>query len=1290
MSGDQAENAILKPLEYHVIKPKLKLTQLNIMKNPLYNALMAMVMLFISITASEAQHYWVGGSGDWSDFANHWATTSGGNTFHGSAPTMTDDVIFDASSFTVTGQTVTMDAAQGECLSMTWAGVQFNPSFVSDAPEVINIYGSITLSPDMTCNLRFIELESDVAGNIITTSGTSFGSNSIFRLRGDGEWGLADVLNVSDVQIESGTFNSNGNTINCGFSFITFSDKMKTVNLGFSVLNIRQWRTRGSNNTFNTANSTLNTQSFYGDEDGTGPYVYGNLVIDDGGLIHGTSSFTSITLVADTFPQSIRLESGITLTCQQLLVSGTRQAPLEIYAQTEGEHATFIQANGTVDGTNLILKDVHASGGAVFNADQSEDLGNNTGWNITSVTIQDYYWVGNSGNWTDTGHWAKTSGGDMKYDVAPSRYDNVFFDENSVSDDNTTITVDDDASVRDLICTGVTNTPLLSAAYGNQLDIYGTVDFTDQIELNINSLRFQGRKTGNTIYLSALGSVSNIAFWGKGDWTLMSDIACSTFSVLDGTVSTNDKTVSCGFAFKQGNFNDVTLYLGASEIITRDFIIQDPKTVFDAGTSHIHASGIFNGNGYDFDKVTLSGNPTVNDQNTFNTLIIEPGTTASFEADSTQTIVQSLILDGTPDGLISLSSSENGTQATLSLNSGTVDGIYLILKDMNAIGGATFNATQSIDNGNNTGWNITEIVPIDFYWVGGTGDWSDSDNHWAKTSGGNDFYAFAPGLLDDVFFDENSFSEEGQSVTIDLGIINFNNMTWENATHNPSFTGLDKFVNIFGSLTFIDAMMVDITHYAFLTEEDVTLDFGSPSNPGNNSFLTFNGGGTWTLQDSMSTREFAMASGTFNTDGHGMHVDFRTVFDGTSDKVLNLGSSNFYTRSLSWNGLLGDNLTINGQNSSITVTSTFQPDPGIPNHASVLNLNDLRFLNNGLDQGLIFGEITLNTLTFDAGTKIKLTAGIPIHVNQLIAQGTENEVITIFSSADGVQAIISQTSGVVDGDYLDLKDLSGTGGAEFNAFNSINNGNISGWTFFGQTQTIDFPEINDLSETAGAFEITATASSGLDVEFEIIAGPATLNGNTVTLTGAGEVRIKASQDGNINFNPAPSVINAFCSTPLKPTIMLDDIDTTLLISSRADGNQWFLDGALIPGATDQTLSVPQSGTYTVQIIFGNCTSELSEPIVLFITSVSKWLHDDAIRIWPNPASDMIFLQVVDAHPDMEYTIFDMHGRTFLNGSLNLSADAKIGIDISRLVQGVYFLYGISESGQFRVRFVKSE
>lgn len=90
-------------------------------------------------------------------------------------------------------------------------------------------------------------------------------------------------------------------------------------------------------------------------------------------------------------------------------------------------------------------------------------------------------------------------------------------------------------------------------------------------------------------------------------------------------------------------------------------------------------------------------------------------------------------------------------------------------------------------------------------------------------------------------------------------------------------------------------------------------------------------------------------------------------------------------------------------------------------------------------------------------------------------------------------------------------------------------------------QAISFPQIADHLTTDPPFNIEATATSGLQVLFEVLSGPATISGNTITLTGApGEVSIKATQPGNGTFNAAVPVINKFMV--LDPMLHVPEID----------------------------------------------------------------------------------------------------------------------------------------------------
>lgn len=80
----------------------------------------------------------------------------------------------------------------------------------------------------------------------------------------------------------------------------------------------------------------------------------------------------------------------------------------------------------------------------------------------------------------------------------------------------------------------------------------------------------------------------------------------------------------------------------------------------------------------------------------------------------------------------------------------------------------------------------------------------------------------------------------------------------------------------------------------------------------------------------------------------------------------------------------------------------------------------------------------------------------------------------------------------------------------------------------GNTQLIEMADVPNQLVFNAPITLQATASSGLPVTFEMIEGPASINGNILTLTGQeGVVRFKASQAGNATWLPAPDVVKSF-------------------------------------------------------------------------------------------------------------------------------------------------------------------
>ncbi|MBS1936646.1 MAG: discoidin domain-containing protein [Bacteroidetes bacterium] len=114
-----------------------------------------------------------------------------------------------------------------------------------------------------------------------------------------------------------------------------------------------------------------------------------------------------------------------------------------------------------------------------------------------------------------------------------------------------------------------------------------------------------------------------------------------------------------------------------------------------------------------------------------------------------------------------------------------------------------------------------------------------------------------------------------------------------------------------------------------------------------------------------------------------------------------------------------------------------------------------------------------------------------------------------FGAVDARYVRMVMTSNYDGGPYIML--------AEFDVFESTGPG--CGAT--GQNnQVVTINPIADQATTAAPLTLGGTASSGLAVTYAVESGPATVNGNTLTLGGAaGTVTVRAEQAGNTSWYP---------------------------------------------------------------------------------------------------------------------------------------------------------------------------
>jgi hypothetical protein len=74
-------------------------------------------------------------------------------------------------------------------------------------------------------------------------------------------------------------------------------------------------------------------------------------------------------------------------------------------------------------------------------------------------------------------------------------------------------------------------------------------------------------------------------------------------------------------------------------------------------------------------------------------------------------------------------------------------------------------------------------------------------------------------------------------------------------------------------------------------------------------------------------------------------------------------------------------------------------------------------------------------------------------------------------------------------------------------------------------QTITYDPIIYKTLGDAPISLLARASSGLPIQFSLVSGPATIDGNIITLTGVGQVVVKAAQAGDATYRSAEILIS---------------------------------------------------------------------------------------------------------------------------------------------------------------------
>lgn len=151
--------------------------------------------------------------------------------------------------------------------------------------------------------------------------------------------------------------------------------------------------------------------------------------------------------------------------------------------------------------------------------------------------------------------------------------------------------------------------------------------------------------------------------------------------------------------------------------------------------------------------------------------------------------------------------------------------------------------------------------------------------------------------------------------------------------------------------------------------------------------------------------------------------------------------------------------------------------------------------------------------------------------------------------------------------------------------------------------------------------------------------------------------------------------NQTCNT--NATSIISESAGILASSVTGVNYQWYLDGSAISGANQATFTPTQNGDYTVEVYFASGCPTTSAPYLFEINTsgIADYIHQ--IKVYPNPASTMIYFSDDQSH---RITIYDNTGRIVLQDIVSAS------LDISQLNNGVYII----EIEEARTRLIKTK
>lgn len=620
-------------------------------------------------------------------------------------------------------------------------------------------------------------------------------------------------------------------------------------------------------------------------------------------------------------------------------------------------------------------------------------------------TSQTYYWIGGTGNWSDTLHWSTTSGGTF-VNVLPGPTDDVIFDDNSgLLTTNDTVYMDLAVSILDFDASAI-STGFTFSSSEPTMTLGGSLLVNGLIDINWTGAFLFSNTTPEVITSSGTLWQNNFSLGGS-----------STITLTDGLTTIGDLILDQGSFISGGNAVTINDFISNS-VLNRTLNISNSIVTVN-GTSWIAGSTNFNclSTASEIDLTTTATFTFDGGMATYDTLVSNASQllmplNCSFTSMELATSSDLLIGNGTTVNTdILLASGICGTPLNITtVTAGasgfiTFTGAPQVLQNLFVDNVNTSGATLILsDTTSATGWNLAGST---FYWIGNSGSWNDG-NHWSFSSGGT-ASGCVPKKEDNVIFDGSSFSISNATVTV-TSASEFTDMDWTGVA-GPQTLLLNNNLYAYGDVTLYPNLTVKagFPNRRFEFKGSSLFNGQGASVATNISVNTVTNGDqvmlTGFLNMPDSTNIF-LAKGILNTAGQDVETGsiITNIIDTVNDqRSLIFGSSNIH---------------LNVGFYALNEGANFTFDAGT-SHVYIADTADGSYANYLRTEGLTFYDVTFDVDASGSDQRISgsnsyhrlvITAGSTLFLDSLSNQSVTDSLLMIGTCVDSIYLSSSSTS----------------------------------------------------------------------------------------------------------------------------------------------------------------------------------------------------------------------------------------------------------------------------------------